>query len=145
VQREQAEKRIAELRNEIRRHDHLYYVQGKAEISDQEYDRIYRELVDLESEFPELVTPDSPTQRVGGAPSEQFPTFVHRVPMLSLDNTYSEEELREFEGRIFRQIGERTIDYVAELKIDGSPWPCTTRRGGSSVASRAATACAGTR
>ena len=119
MQREQAEKRIAELRNEIRRHDHLYYVQGKAEISDQEYDRIYRELVDLESQFPELVTPDSPTQRVGGAPSEQFPTFVHRVPMLSLDNTYSEEELREFEGRIFRQVGERAIDYVAELKIDG--------------------------
>ena len=119
MQREQAEKRIAELRNEIRRHDHLYYVQGKAEIPDQEYDRIYRELVDLESEFPELVTPDSPTQRVGGAPSEQFPTFVHRVPMLSLDNTYSEEELREFEGRIFRQVGERAIDYVAELKIDG--------------------------
>ena len=119
MQREQAEKRIAELRNEIRRHDHLYYVQGTAEISDQEYDRIYRELVDLESEFPELVTPDSPTQRVGGAPSEQFPTFVHRVPMLSLDNTYSEEELREFEGRIFRQVGERAIDYVAELKIDG--------------------------
>jgi DNA ligase (NAD+) len=119
VNQPQAEKRIAELRNEIRRHDHLYYVQGKAEIGDEEYDRIYRELVDLEGQFPELVTPDSPTQRVGGAPSEQFPTFVHRVPMLSLDNTYSEEELREFEGRIFRQIGERTIDYVAELKIDG--------------------------
>jgi len=116
---EEADKRIVAVRNEIRRHDHLYYVQGKAEIGDEEYDRIYRELVDLESQFPELVTPDSPTQRVGGAPSEQFPTFVHRVPMLSLDNTYSEEELREFEGRIFRQIGERTIDYVAELKIDG--------------------------
>ena len=116
---EEADKRILALRNEIRRHDHLYYVQAKAEIPDQEYDRIYRELVDLEGQFPELVTPDSPTQRVGGAPSEQFPTFVHRVPMLSLDNTYSEEELREFEGRIFRQIGERTIDYVAELKIDG--------------------------
>jgi DNA ligase (NAD+) len=116
---EEADKRIVAVRNEIRRHDHLYYVQGKAEIGDEEYDRLYRELVDLESQFPELVTPDSPTQRVGGAPSEQFPTFVHRVPMLSLDNTYSEEELREFEGRIFRQIGERTIDYVAELKIDG--------------------------
>jgi len=116
---QEADKRILALRNEIRRHDHHYYVQGKAEIPDQEYDRIYRELVDLESEFPELVTPDSPTQRVGGAPSEQFPTFVHRVPMLSLDNTYSEEELREFEGRIFRQVGERAIDYVAELKIDG--------------------------
>jgi DNA ligase (NAD+) len=115
----QAEKRIAALRNQIRRHDHLYYVQGAAEISDQEYDALYRELIDLESQFPELVTPDSPTQRVGGAPSEQFPTFVHRVPMLSLDNTYSEDELREFERRIFRQIGERALDYVAELKIDG--------------------------
>jgi len=119
VTHEQAEKRIAELRNGIRKHDHLYYVQGRAEITDEEYDRIYRELQDLEIEFPDLVTPDSPTQRVGGAPSEEFPTFVHRVPMLSLDNTYSEEELREFERRIFRQVGERTLDYVAELKIDG--------------------------
>jgi DNA ligase (NAD+) len=115
----QAEKRIAVLRNEIRRHDHLYYVQGAAEISDQEYDRLYGELVDLEAQFPELVTPDSPTQRVGGQPSSDFATFVHRVPMLSLDNTYSEEELREFERRIFRLVGERALDYVAELKIDG--------------------------
>jgi DNA ligase (NAD+) len=119
VTREQAEKRIAELRNEIRRHDHLYYVQGKAEIADEAYDRLYRGLVDLEAEFPELVTPYSPTQRVGGLPSEEFPTVVHRSPMLSLDNTYSEEELREFERRIFRHIGERALDYVAELKIDG--------------------------
>ncbi|HEY8147985.1 MAG TPA: NAD-dependent DNA ligase LigA, partial [Vicinamibacteria bacterium] len=89
MNRNQAEKRIAGLCNEIRRHDHLYYVQGKAEISDEAYDRIYRELVDLEGQFPELVSPDSPTQRVGGAPSAEFPTFVHRVPMLSLDNTYS--------------------------------------------------------
>ena len=115
----QAEKRIAALRNQIRRHDHLYYVQGAAEITDQDYDQLYRELIDLETRFPELVIPDSPTQRVGGAPSQEFPTFVHRVPMLSLDNTYSEEELREFEQRIFRQVGERTLDYVAELKIDG--------------------------
>jgi DNA ligase (NAD+) len=119
VTRAQAERRIAALRNQIRRHDHLYYVQGAAEISDQEYDRIYRDLIDLETQFPELVTPDSPTQRVGGKPSEQFPTFIHRVPMLSLDNTYSEEELREFECRIFRQVGERQLDYVTELKVDG--------------------------
>ena len=119
VTRAQAEKTIAALRNQIRGHDHLYYVQGAAEISDQEYDALYRELVDLETRFPELITPDSPTQRVGGAPSQEFPTFVHRVPMLSLDNTYSEEELREFERRIFRQVGARALDYVAELKIDG--------------------------
>jgi len=119
VRQPEAEKRIAALRNQIRRHDHLYYVQGAAEISDQEYDRLYHDLVELEAQFPELVTPDSPTQRVGGAPSPDFATFVHRVPMLSLDNTYSEEELREFERRIFRQVGERALDYVAELKIDG--------------------------
>lgn len=117
--RAQAEKRIAALRNQIRGHDHLYYVQGAAEISDQEYDALYRELVGLEAQYPELITPDSPTQRVGGAPSQEFPTFVHRVPMLSLDNTYSEDELREFERRIFRQVGARALDYVAELKIDG--------------------------
>src|ERR1700704_1125711 len=119
VKRAEAEKRIAALRDQIRRHDHLYYVKGAAEISDQEYDRLYRELIDLEAQSPGLVTPDSPTQRVGGAPSQEFPEFVHRVPMLSLDNTYSEEELREFERRIFRQVGERPLDYVAELKIDG--------------------------
>ncbi len=119
MNREQAEKRVAALRNEIRRHDHLYYVEGRAEITDEAYDRLYRELADLESAFPELVTPDSPTQRVGGRPSEEFPTWVHRAPMLSLDNTYSEGELREFEERIFRQVGKREIDYVAELKIDG--------------------------
>lgn len=112
--------RILELRNLIRRHDHLYYVQARPEITDEEYDRLYRELSDLEERHPELVTPDSPTQRVGGQPSEGWTQFVHRTPMLSLDNTYSEEELREFERRIFRQLGgERPIDYVAELKIDG--------------------------
>jgi DNA ligase (NAD+) len=112
-------KRAAELREEIRRHDHLYYAQAAPEISDTEYDRLLRELQDLEAAHPELVTPDSPTQRVGGAASAEFPTFVHKVPMLSLDNTYSEEELREFEKRIFRSIGERELPYVAELKIDG--------------------------
>ena len=89
------------------------------EIADAEYDRLERELRDLEAQFPDLVTPDSPTQRVGEKPSESFPTWQHKVPMLSLDNTYNEEELREFEKRIFRQIGERKIDYVAEPKIDG--------------------------
>jgi len=94
-------------------------VLDQPEIADAEYDRLERELRDLEAQFPDLVTPDSPTQRVGEKPSESFPTWQHRVPMLSLDNTYNEEELREFEKRIFRQIGERPIDYVAEPKIDG--------------------------
>jgi DNA ligase (NAD+) len=103
----------------VRRHEHLYYVLDQPEIADAEYDRLERELRDLEAQFPDLVTPDSPTQRVGEKPSESFPSFVHAVPMLSLDNTYNEEELREFEKRIFRQVGERPIDYVAEPKIDG--------------------------
>ena len=117
--RAQAEKRIAKLREEIRRHEHLYYALDRPEISDQEYDALERELRDLEAQFPDLVTPDSPTQRVGEKPSEEFPSFAHRTPMLSLDNTYSAEELREFEERIFRVVGKREIAYVAELKIDG--------------------------
>ena len=117
--RAQAEKRIATLRDEIRRHEHLYYALDRPEISDQEYDRLERELRDLEALFPDLVTPDSPTQRVGEKPSDEFPAFVHRVPMLSLDNTYSADELREFEERIFRVVGKREIAYTAELKIDG--------------------------
>jgi DNA ligase (NAD+) len=111
--------RVALLREEIRRHDHLYYVQSAPEIGDEEYDRLLAELKRLEVDHPDLVTPDSPTQRVGERPSTEFPSFVHQVPMLSLDNTYSEDELREFEQRVFRSIGERELLYTAELKIDG--------------------------
>jgi len=114
-----AEKRARWLREEIRRHEHLYYALNRPEISDQAYDDLERELRDIEARFPDLVTPDSPTQRVGETPSEEFPTFVHRVRMLSLDNTYSEDELREFEARVFRAIGEQEIAYTAELKVDG--------------------------
>jgi DNA ligase (NAD+) len=117
--RERAAERIRQLRDELRRHEHLYYVRSAPEIADEEYDRLERELRDLEDQYPDLVTPDSPTQRVGERPSEEFPTFTHRVPMLSLDNTYNEEELREFQARIFRQVGARDVAYVAELKIDG--------------------------
>jgi DNA ligase (NAD+) len=117
--RGEAGKRIAALREEIRCHEHLYYVLNQPAISDREYDALERELRDLEAQFPDLVTPDSPTQRVGEKPSEEFPSFVHRVPMLSLDNTYSADELREFEERIFRVVGKQEIAYVAELKIDG--------------------------
>ena len=119
MSRKDAAARIETLRAEIRRHEQLYYVDHKPQISDEAYDRLDRELRDLEAAHPDLVTPDSPTQRVGEKPSDEFPTFVHRVPMLSLDNTYSEDELREFEERIFRIVGPREMAYVAELKIDG--------------------------
>ena len=117
--RAQAERRIAQLRSEIRRHEHLYYALNRPEIDDRAYDALERELRELEAAFPGLVTPDSPTQRVGEQPSQEFPAFAHRTPMLSLDNTYSEDELREFEARIFRSVGPREIVYTAELKIDG--------------------------
>jgi DNA ligase (NAD+) len=119
VTRAQAAKRIEDLRRQIRRHERLYYVLNRPEISDQEYDALERELRDLEEQHPDLVTPDSPTQRVGERPSEEFQSFTHKVAMLSLDNTYSEDELREFEERIFRIVGSREMTYVAELKIDG--------------------------
>lgn len=117
--RAEAERRIAELSAQIRRHQHLYYALAAPEIGDQQYDELEQELRRLEAEHPDLVDPDSPTRRVGGALSGQFATFTHRVPMLSLDNTYSEAELREFEERIVRAVGPREIAYTAELKIDG--------------------------
>jgi DNA ligase (NAD+) len=119
VTRAEAERRIRSLRDEIGRHERLYYVLAAPEISDQEFDRLERELRELEALHPELVTPDSPTQRVGEKPSQEFASFTHRTPMLSLDNTYSEDELREFEQRIFRIVGPREMTYVVELKIDG--------------------------
>ncbi len=111
--------RVEWLRAEIRRHERLYYVLAAPEISDQEYDALERELRELEAAHPELVSPDSPTQRVGGEPAEGFATFTHRVAMLSLDNTYNEDELRDFQARVFRLVGERPLRYTAELKIDG--------------------------
>src|SRR5512135_1366045 len=96
----EAQARHAALADEIRRHDHAYYVLAQPSITDQEYDRLYRELVDIEAQFPELITPDSPTQRVGGAPLKEFKPVRHLKPMTSLDNTYSQEELREFVQRV---------------------------------------------
>ncbi len=119
MSRNRAAVRAAELRERLRRHEYLYYVLDAPEISDPEFDRLERELRDIEARFPDLVTPESPTRRVGERPSEEFPGFTHPVRMLSLDNTYSEDELREFEQRVFRLVGERTIRYTAELKIDG--------------------------
>lgn len=110
---------IQALRDEIRGHEDLYYLEDNPEISDREYDGLIAKLQQLEDEHPELITPDSPTQRVGGRPAEGFSEFVHRRPMLSLDNSYSIEELRTFDERCRKLAGDRPIDYVAELKIDG--------------------------
>ena len=113
------EKTISKLRDEIRRHDELYYLQENPEISDREYDALTEKLRELEAKHPELITPDSPTQRVAGRPAESFPEFVHRVPMLSLDNSYSIDELRAFDERCRKLAGGKSPEYVAELKIDG--------------------------
>src|SRR5205809_1627581 len=115
----QAAKRLSELRGEIRKHDRLYYEEAAPVINDREYDRLYRELVDLETEFPELVTPDSPTQRVGGKPLEAFAQIQHRVPKLSLDNTYSEAEVANFYRRITKLLPDEKIPVVIEPKVDG--------------------------
>lgn len=114
-----ASRRIRELSENIRDHDYKYYVLAAPTISDQAYDALMRELVDLEEQFPELKTPDSPTQRVGGQPTKEFPTVTHSVPMLSLANTYSEEELVDFDRRVASLLRSEPYRYVAELKIDG--------------------------
>jgi DNA ligase (NAD+) len=110
---------IEKLRDEIRRHDELYYVENAPEISDREYDELMEKLQKLEEAHPELLTPDSPTQRVGGRPAEGFPEVVHTRQMLSLDNSYNIDELRAFDERCRRLAEGRLLEYVAELKIDG--------------------------
>lgn len=114
--------RIQELRREINYHNYRYYVLDQPVISDAEYDRLMQELISLEEAHPELVTPDSPTQRVGAAPAAAFESYTHRVPMLSLSNAFGDEELLAFDQRIKRMLGmfaDEDIEYVAELKIDG--------------------------
>jgi DNA ligase (NAD+) len=123
-------KEIDKLRSEIRRHDHRYYVLGDPEISDREYDVLFRKLVDLEKIYPDTITPDSPTQRVGAEPSDGFETVRHRQKMFSLDNTYSFDEIREWEERVIKILGDtEKIDYVAELKIDGVSVNLTYEKG----------------
>src|SRR6201994_1654181 len=112
-------KRVGELRAELRRHEHLYYVMDAPEISDAAYDALMNELKALEAEHPELITPDSPTQRVGGKPREGFVKVPHSSPMLSLDNAYNEQELRDWERRVHELSGESRVDHVCELKLDG--------------------------
>src|SRR3954463_449752 len=125
--------RLEELRTAIRHHEERYYIHNAPEISDEEFDTLLHELERLEADNPDLVTPDSPTQRVAGRPTEGFPTVQHLIPMLSLDNAYNEEELRAFDERVRRALGAeasakaalgaeapaKSVAYVAELKIDG--------------------------
>ncbi len=114
-----AQKRITELRKLIDHHNQLYYVDAKPEISDREFDRLLGELKSLEEQHPELQSPDSPTQRVGGQAIAGFKTVKHREPMLSIDNSYSADDLREFDKRVRKLLGGETVTYVVELKIDG--------------------------
>ena len=113
--------RLTQLRKDIRHHEERYYIHSDPEISDEEFDRLLHELERIEAEYPDLVTPDSPTQRVAGRPTEAFPTVEHLAPMLSLDNAYNEEELRAFDERVRKGAGrgDGQVAYVAELKIDG--------------------------
>lgn len=119
VRKNTASAQIEKLRQDLRRHEYLYYVLDKPEISDVKFDRMMAELQALEKEHPELVTPDSPTQRVGGAPRKGFETRQHSPAMMSLDNTYSMDDLGEFDRRVRELSGREHVDYVTEHKFDG--------------------------
>ncbi len=120
MNRLQAEARIRELHAVIRHHDYLYYVKDRPEIQDSAYDRLFAELKQLEAGFPDLVTPDSPTQRVGGVALDQFPKVDHAAPMLSLDSAQAETALRRFDERVRKGLGVASVDYVVEPKLDGA-------------------------
>lgn len=114
-----AKKEILRLRDEIHEHDRLYFVEGAPAISDFEYDKLFKQLRELEAAHPELITPDSPTQRVSERPTEGFRQVEHAVPMLSIDNTYSEGDLRDFDGRVAKGLDGRPYEYIVDPKIDG--------------------------
>ena len=111
--------RAETLRRLIAEHDHRYYVLDQPSIPDAEYDALYRELVEIETRHPGLITPDSPTQRVGGAPLSEFAPVRHRLPMQSLSNAFGDDELRDFDRRVREGLGRERVDYVAEPKLDG--------------------------
>src|SRR5512138_2327920 len=113
------EKQVESLRDKIRYHEHRYYVLDDPEISDAEFDKLMDQLKKIEAENPELITPDSPSQRVGGKAREGFAKVRHSTPMLSLDNTYNEDELRGWERRVHELSGRKDVEYVCELKLDG--------------------------
>ncbi|HXL02769.1 MAG TPA: NAD-dependent DNA ligase LigA [Candidatus Atribacteria bacterium] len=116
---EKVKQEIENLRAIIRHHDYCYYVLNNPEISDEEYDALFKKLQELEAKYPELITPDSPTQRVAGQPQEGFATFLHYRPLLSLSNAFTPEEVRDFDKRVKRMLKAESLDYVVELKIDG--------------------------
>lgn len=115
----ETQKHIEKIRKEILEHDERYYVLSQPTISDEAYDALMRELIALEEEFPELKTPDSPSQRVGGKPTKEFPTHIHSTPMLSLQNTYDEKDIRDFDERVKKLLPNEKIRYACELKFDG--------------------------
>ncbi len=117
VAQHDVEKQIAELRQQIEKYNYEYYVLDKPSILDAEYDELMRKLMELEEQYPKYKTPDSPSQRVGGAPLEAFAKVLHRVPMLSLSNAFHEGDLRDFDRRVRQEVGD--VRYVCELKIDG--------------------------
>lgn len=117
--KEAIKRSIEDLRQKIHYHNYRYYVLNEPEISDAEYDRLFHELEELERAHPDLVTPDSPTQRIGAEPLEEFGTYEHHIPMLSLNSVTTEEEVRDFDDRVRRLLGRAEIEYVVELKIDG--------------------------
>jgi DNA ligase (NAD+) len=116
---QQAQLRAEELHSEISQHDYRYYVLDDPSISDSEYDALMRELRDIENRFPELITPDSPTQKVSGQPSEKFEPVQHRVPMLSLGNAFEPGEVRDWHRRVLRLVERESVAMVCEPKIDG--------------------------
>ena len=130
MDREKASERIAKLRTEIRHHDYLYYVKDNPEISDEAYDKLYRELVRLEEEHPDLISEDSPTQRVAGQPLDSFPTIEHAAPMLSLDSDQSPDSLKRFDERLRKGLGPGApVEYVLEPKLDGASLELVYRDG----------------
>ncbi|MDD5355705.1 MAG: NAD-dependent DNA ligase LigA, partial [Candidatus Omnitrophica bacterium] len=128
-----AKKQIDELRRQIRRHDKNYYTLNQPEISDKKYDDLMKQLKELEAAYPQFDKPDSPTRRVGGEVLKGFKTVGHRKKMMSLDNTYSVEELREWDERVHKGLGKKTVEYVVELKIDGVSSNLTYRDGVLSI------------
>ena len=119
LDRAEAKKEVARLRQEIERHNYKYYIEAKPVISDFDFDKLMRRLIELEEAFPELRSGDSPSQRVGGTPLKQFRTVEHKIPMLSLDNAYTYEELEEFDKRVKKFLAKEKISYFVEQKIDG--------------------------